>query len=125
MQIFERIKKIIKSNLIETPNRLDSEIYFDEDFDSLKREIEEAYRQKFGAEHEVTTSTNEISLQDAFRILGVESNSPKEVIRQAYIKKVKQYHPDLVQNLGPEIQKLAKQKLQEINLAYEIIQKHM
>ncbi len=111
--------------MIETPNRLDSEIYFDEDFDSLKREIEEAYRQKFGAEHEVTTSTNEISLQDAFRILGVESNSPKEVIRQAYIKKVKQYHPDLVQNLGPEIQKLAKQKLQEINLAYEIIQKHM
>lgn len=125
MQIFERIKKIIKSNLIETPNRLDTEIYFDEDFDSLKREIEEAYRRKFGTERKVTTSVNEISLHKAYNILGVEPNSPREVIRQAYIKKVKQYHPDLVQNHGPEIQKLSMQKLQEINVAYELIQKHM
>ncbi len=124
MQIFNRIKKIIKANSIKTQNRWNFEIYIEEDCDALKREIEEAYSRKFGSKSEVDSSTYVITLDDAYRILGVEPNSSKEVFRQAYIQKVKQYHPDLVQNLGPEIQKLAKQKLQEINLAYELIQKH-
>lgn len=54
-----------------------------------------------------------------WEILGVEPGASKAEIRKAYMVKVKQYHPDRVNDLGPELQDLATKKLKDINRAWE------
>ncbi len=51
--------------------------------------------------------------------LGVKADSPEDVVRKAYIDLLKQYHPDKVASLGPELKELAERKTQEINAAYD------
>ncbi|MCX7907966.1 MAG: DnaJ domain-containing protein [Ignavibacteria bacterium] len=120
-QIFERIWKILKSNF--TSDNINYS-YFDitNEDEKLKAEIEEAWKNNFNKENE-KWNKKKISLYEAYKILGVEPNATFEEIKTAYKRKVKQYHPDLVQNMGEEIRELAKSKLQEINLAFELIKK--
>jgi len=51
-------------------------------------------------------------------ILGVKPGSAPQTIRAHYVDRVKKYHPDRVQHLGPEFQEMAEQKLKDINEAY-------
>ncbi|RYF51697.1 MAG: J domain-containing protein, partial [Cytophagaceae bacterium] len=39
----------------------------------------------------------------------------------AYIKLIRQYHPDLVAHLGPELQVVAERRTKEITAAYEVL----
>jgi DnaJ-domain-containing protein 1 len=55
---------------------------------------------------------------DPYRVLGVKKGASQDEIKKAYLYLMSQYHPDKVAHLGEEIQKLAKNKSQEINLAY-------
>jgi len=59
----------------------------------------------------------------AFKILEVSQNASNEEIKKAYRSLAKKHHPDLVSNLGPEIQKAAHEKFRKINEAYESIKK--
>ena len=54
-----------------------------------------------------------------WEVLGVKQDSAEEVVRKAYIDLLKQYHPDRVASLGPELRELAERKTQEINGAYD------
>lgn len=54
-------------------------------------------------------------------VLGVPFGADQGTIRKAYIELVKQYHPDRVANLAPEIKELAGRRMREINQAYEAI----
>lgn len=57
--------------------------------------------------------------QTAFDILGVRSDASLEEIKAAYRAAIKQYHPDFVANLGPELRDLAEKKTKELNTAYD------
>jgi DnaJ like chaperone protein len=59
----------------------------------------------------------------AYRVLGVERNTPVEEIKKAYRNLALKYHPDKVSYLGEDFQKDAEEKFQKINTAYEKIKK--
>jgi len=53
---------------------------------------------------------------DYYKILGVDKNIPQKDVKKAYIKRAKQFHPDL----HPDDPK-AKAKFQALNEAYDVI----
>ncbi|MBR1932217.1 MAG: DnaJ domain-containing protein [Prevotella sp.] len=53
---------------------------------------------------------------DYYKILGVDKNIPQKDVKKAYLKRAKQFHPDL----HPEDPK-AKAKFQALNEAYDVI----
>ncbi|UKK73602.1 DnaJ domain-containing protein [Segatella bryantii] len=55
---------------------------------------------------------------DYYKILGVKKDIPQKDIRRAYVKRAKQFHPDL----HPDDPK-AKAKFQALNEAYEVLSK--
>jgi DnaJ like chaperone protein len=54
-----------------------------------------------------------------FLILEVAETAGKDEIASAYKQKIRQYHPDKVASLGPEIRHIAETKSKEINAAYD------
>lgn len=56
-----------------------------------------------------------------YEVLGVPRNADDETIKKAYREMVKKYHPDRYK--GNPLEDLAKEKLQEINQAYDQITK--
>lgn len=58
---------------------------------------------------------------DPYKVLGVPREATKKEIRTAYLKLVKQYHPDRVNDLGDELKELALNKTHQINAAYKMI----
>lgn len=61
--------------------------------------------------------------ENAYKILGIDSNATDEEVKKAYRDMAKKNHPDLVSNLGEEVRQAAEKKFQEINEAYELIKK--
>ncbi len=57
-----------------------------------------------------------------FDVLGVDTASNPETIKNAYRKLAKQYHPDKVAHMGCEYSKEAKTRFYAINEAYEQLQ---
>src|SRR5262249_39493332 len=54
-------------------------------------------------------------------VLRITRGASQEEIKAAYFNLIKQYHPDKVSHLGQEFQKLADEKAQLINRAYQIL----
>jgi DnaJ like chaperone protein len=53
-----------------------------------------------------------------FEVLGVTPGATVGEIKSAYRMRVRQYHPDRTEGLGPELRSLALRKTQELNVAY-------
>mgnify|MGYP005705975633 CR=1 FL=1 len=66
------------------------------------------------------------SLADAYRIIGVKESDEVKVIKRSYRKLMGEHHPDKLVSKGLPKQalELAKQKTQDIQAAYELIRKH-
>jgi DnaJ like chaperone protein len=58
-----------------------------------------------------------------YQILNITRNSSVEDVKKSYRLLSKKYHPDRVSHLGDEFAKLASEKFQIINKAYEEIKK--
>jgi DnaJ like chaperone protein len=67
--------------------------------------------------------TPKANIEDAYKLLGVNKNDDMSVIKKAYRKLVRQYHPDIIKSQGKDeaYMKEATEKTQEINQAYEMI----
>lgn len=61
------------------------------------------------------------TLDDAYKVIGVEPTATDDEVRQAYRKLALQHHPDRVAALGDDIRKAAEEKFKEINEAKERI----
>lgn len=126
-QIFNRLKNFIKSEVnFKSDPSYDFEKQPDED---LKRIIEDLNKSK-KTEQENTRQqragkqeNKEITLDEAYSVLGINKNSGIDEIKAAYKKKIKEYHPDRLSGLGSEFQQLAHQKSLEINSAYNLLKK--
>ncbi len=64
-----------------------------------------------------------VKLQDAYELLGVKESDDMSVIKKAYRKLVREYHPDIIKSQGKDeaYMQEATIKTQEINNAYEMI----
>lgn len=62
-------------------------------------------------------------VNSAYKILEVEPTVSDEEVKKAYRKMAVKYHPDKVSHLGEDFQKIAKEKFQRVNAAYEKIKK--
>ncbi len=65
------------------------------------------------------------SLSEAYALLGVEEDASDADIKQAYRKLMSQHHPDklMAKGLTEEVMKMATEKAQHIQLAYDQIRK--
>lgn len=57
--------------------------------------------------------------QDPYTILGIPPGASREEIKAAYRRLAAQYHPDKVQHLGKDFQKMAEERFKEIQQAYD------
>ena len=62
-----------------------------------------------------------LTLDAALAILGLTRQSTAEELKRSYRDRIRQYHPDRVSHLGPELKELAERKAKEINAAYEYV----
>jgi len=138
-QLFDRLGKFIKSEFRN--NDYDTIGIIPNDGEELKRIIDELnkkthyqnHRSKKDNSDSTTNSQHHTNHSDnspragtmdrlkAFAILEIDANSNYEQIKAAYLKKIKEYHPDKVANLGEELKILAHRKTQEINSAYNFL----
>ncbi len=67
--------------------------------------------------------TPKASVGDAYKLLGVNESDEMSVIKKAYRKLVREYHPDIIKSQGKSeaYMQEATAKTQEINQAYEMI----
>ena len=61
--------------------------------------------------------------KDPYQILEVSKNASPEEIKKAYKNALAQYHPDKVNHLGEDIKRVAQQKTQDIQWAYDRLRK--
>ncbi len=59
-----------------------------------------------------------------YATLGLQKGASAAEIKKAYRSLSMQYHPDKVRNLGAEFQKMAEEKMKEINAAYDHLERH-
>lgn len=66
------------------------------------------------------------NISDAYKTLGVNESDDMDVIKKAYRKLIRKYHPDIIKSQGKDeaYMQEATAKTQEINQAYEMIKAH-
>lgn len=80
-----------------------------------------SFRNEGGGYNQKTNRLNRegISLDNAYKVLGIKDSANESEIKKAYRKLAIKYHPDKVAQLGEEFQKGAKEKFQKVQDSYE------
>jgi DnaJ like chaperone protein len=85
-----------------------------------QRTIEAKY--KYNRQHQGLSPKDNTERQ--YAVLGLSKGADMSAIKKAYRKLSMQYHPDKVTHLGAEFQKVAEEKMKEINAAYDYFKKN-
>ncbi len=65
-----------------------------------------------------------LTMEEAYKKLGVGPNATLDEIARAYKEKMRMSHPDKVTHLSEELQEKAKELTLKLNEAYELIKKY-
>lgn len=86
-------------------------------------QAEQAFAENAYRAHQEGDRQNPQLLEQAYGVLGVESDISDADLKKAYRRLMSQHHPDklMARGLPQEMQQLAKEKTQEIQAAYERI----
>jgi DnaJ like chaperone protein len=98
----------------------------DKHFDKAEISVIHRISQLLGISDKDFQSLKAMFIKDAgadYRILEIESSVSDEEVKKAYRKMAVKYHPDKVGHLGEDFQKMAKEKFQNVQRAYENIKK--
>jgi DnaJ like chaperone protein len=68
-------------------------------------------------------ATYSLTDESAYAVLGIVPEASDEEVRKAYRRMAMKYHPDKVGDLGEDVQRVAKEKFQALQDAYERIRK--
>ncbi len=60
---------------------------------------------------------------DPYTVLGIQRGASREEIRQAYRERLREYHPDRVDDLGEELREVAHRRTIAIRRAYDELTK--
>jgi len=52
-------------------------------------------------------------------VLGIAPDASRDDVKRAYLQKIEEFEPGRLAALGPEMRKLAEERLQQINLAFD------
>ena len=52
-------------------------------------------------------------------VLGVAPDASRDDVKRAYLQKIEEFEPRRLAALGPEMRKLAEERLQQINMAFD------
>lgn len=136
MGIFNRIAKIVKA---EVNHRLRQSGYsfndslsgdLEEEIRRLEEELEraaraeEAARERYNSQRQGQRGAGPRPRPKgptAYQVLGISPQASQKEIKQRYRTLAKKFHPDVVQRLSPERQEEARNKMQQINQAYDKI----
>ncbi|ROL61988.1 hypothetical protein D9V86_02950 [Bacteroidetes/Chlorobi group bacterium ChocPot_Mid] len=118
-QILNRIINLAK--IYKSQNKSLNNFDFSEDAE-LKRIIDELNSKNSNDENKYNEITDKkMTIESAYIVLKVSPKETEEQIKQAYLMRIKEYHPDRLQTFGEEIIELAKKKTQQINEAYSVL----
>jgi DnaJ-domain-containing protein 1 len=118
-QILNRIINLAK--IYKSQNKSLNNFDFSEDAE-LKRIIDELNSKNSNDENKYNEITDKkMTIESAYIVLKVSPKATEEQIKQAYLMRIKEYHPDRLQTFGEEIIELAKKKTQQINEAYSVL----
>lgn len=130
-QLFDRLERLVSSYLNQALNDAAGENstydFADPDmaeaWDELNDFLETGRSSAAGTDRGTHPDSVPATLLPDYKLLGVQPGAELYHIKKAYIKLVKQHHPDRFAN-NPEKLKKATVHLQKINTAYTRIKKH-
>lgn len=84
-----------------------------DDYDAMKKRFESM----------ANNTEDSMSLEDAYKVLGVSKEDDMNSIKKTYRKQVRQYHPDLIKSQDKDEAYIEEStaKMQELNQAYGIV----
>ena len=94
-------------------------------FQTDHQQYRDQREQQYRYQQRPAQPSDQISLSEAYQILGLSKNASSDEVKQAYRRLMSQHHPDklMAKGVPPEMIKLATQKTQQIKKAYETIKK--
>ncbi len=127
MTIPKRIMRLIRSELNALLSSRDDWDYKDWWDELLKHHepYDHQQSQEGTTRDEQPQTKAKLTIEECYSILEIPATTDLKVIKEAYLRRMAEYHPDKVSHLGRELQVFAAEKVKSINLAYQKLLKHL
>jgi hypothetical protein len=93
-------------------------------YKKYKRPSSYYYSKNKSQENKRDESADDLSLKEAYSLLGLKPDASWEEVQKAYKEKIAKSHPDKVTHLSEELQKKAEELTLKLNKALDIIRRY-